>query len=218
MALKIDELNTLSTNRKAIPFEDYFGEMDLDNEQKEERIEHSKKLSPILFFIINLILVYYEYGYAELQSVVDRLREEYLKLLDEEGEEISPDVLDYIDKFAKDFVKTTAEAIDKLLNEETSDSFFISQERADVVAENEANVIYNFKDFEKAVKSGKKYKIWVTERDERVRLTHTVVDGKTLPIDEYFEVGDSYLLYPKDMSMGPSLTETANCRCTAIYI
>lgn len=212
MALKIDELNNLKTSkkRKVLPYRQYFEEMDLNEEQIEQRVEHSKGLSPILFFIINLVLVYIEFGYQDFTDVQEELRQRYIELLGSEGIDIDPNVADYIERFAEEFVKTTVERA----NEE----FFTTEDRADVVAENEANTIYNFEDFKNAVKAGKKYKMWVTEHDDKVRKTHTVVDGDVVEIDQYFKVGESYLLYPKDMSMDPSLEETANCRCTVIYV
>lgn len=211
MALKVDEINNLKTSkRKAIPYRQYFEEMDLDDEQIEKRVEHSEKLSPILFFIINLVITYIQYGYQEYGNIVEELREQYVSMLAEEGVEVDESILEYIDKFSKEFVDTTV----RRANEE----FFTSEDRADIVAENEANTVYNFEEFKEAVNSGKKYKMWVTEHDEKVRETHKGVDGNVVEIDEYFEVGDSFLLYPKDMSMDPNMNEIANCRCTAIYI
>ena len=221
MAL-MDELNVLKTKKRAIPFRQYFEEMDMDEEQIEKRVEHSEKLSPILFFIINLVIIYFEYGRTDYENIVEELRNNYIEILGEQGVDIDPNVIDYIERFSQDFVDTTVKKV-KELDEAGEDiepgkDFLISDDRADVVAENEANVIYNFEDFKDAVKEGKKFKVWVTERDNKVRKTHTVVDGQTIPIDEYFSVGNSYLLYPKDMSLDPEVEETANCRCKCIYI
>lgn len=212
MALKIDELNNLTSAKvkRAIPFRQYFEEMDLEEEQISKRVEHSEKLSPILFFIITLVLIYIEYGYEDYEDIAEQLRQDYLELLGEEGVEIDQDILDYLEEFSKEFVETTVKRAEE--------EFFTSDDRADVVAENEANVIFNHEEFKEAIKEGKTYKIWVTEEDERVRDTHKAVNEKTIPIDEYFTVGDSYMLYPKDISLGASMTEIANCRCHIEYV
>lgn len=243
-------------------FRKYFEEMDLNNKQIDKRVEHSEKLSPILFFIINLVVVYVEYGYTDFTDVVEELRSRYIELLGEESVDVDEQITDYVEKFSKEFVDTTVKhakdntsKIDELNNlqtttettnkkkpvipeyeyyeEETEEEvedkdeedkfnwllgFYLSMDRADVVAENEANVIFNHEEYKEAVSDGRTLKVWITEEDERVRETHKAVNEKAIPIDEYFIVGDSYMLYPKDTSMGASMNEIANCRCHIEYI
>lgn len=205
MALNIDELNNLSSGN----FREYFEVMGLNKSQINKRVEHSEKLSPILFYIINLVKTRAEYGYTNFDDVVEELREDYIELLGEEGVDVDNKTLEYIALFALLFVETTVSRLDI--------DFFVSIERANAVAENEANVIFNNEDFKEAISKGLKYKIWITEQDELVRDSHKAVDSAVLEIDQYFQVGDSYMLYPKDMSMSPSLNETANCRCHVEY-
>ena len=208
----VDELNllqTTKTKKRAIPYRQYFEEMDLSEEQINERVEHSKKLHPILLFILNLIVVYYEYNTVSIDTIAEELRERYIEALAEMGDDIDSTVIAYVDKFSKDFVETTVKRI--------SDEYYTSNDRAEVTAENEANTILNFEDFKDALESGKKYKTWITERDDRVRDTHVVMEGVTIPIDDYFTVGDSYMLYPKDTGNGASMEEISNCRCSIPY-
>lgn len=68
-----------------------------------------------------------------------------------------------------------------------------------------------------ATATGKRKKTWVTMGDERVRLTHSIADGQTVDENEPFRVGASLLKYPGDTSLGASLDEIVNCRCSAVY-
>jgi hypothetical protein len=57
-------------------------------------------------------------------------------------------------------------------------------------------------------------KTWVTRHDERVRSSHALLDGHTIPIHEKFHVGPSTMLYPGDRDA--AVGETINCRCRII--
>jgi len=61
---------------------------------------------------------------------------------------------------------------------------------------------------------GYKYKIWVSQRDDRVRHSHFVADSQKVGIDEMFIVGSQQLMYPGDPTASPE--EVINCRCTLI--
>lgn len=58
-------------------------------------------------------------------------------------------------------------------------------------------------------------RMWVTQRDDRVRPAHRAVDGETLPVLEAFTVGGYPLRYPGDPIAPPELTR--NCRCRLRY-
>lgn len=91
---------------------------------------------------------------------------------------------------------------------------WLSRERANLIALNEANWKWNNEEFYDA-KLSKKTKTWHTALDEKVRMTHIALEGVTLPIDEYFDVGGYKALYPLAETL--PLQETANCRCTLEY-
>jgi SPP1 gp7 family putative phage head morphogenesis protein len=59
--------------------------------------------------------------------------------------------------------------------------------------------------------AGVQWKEWITAGDERVRASHVAMDGKTIPMDEPFQVGGASLMYPCDPSGPPG--EVINCRC-----
>lgn len=53
-------------------------------------------------------------------------------------------------------------------------------------------------------------KRWITMGDNRVRETHSRLNGATIEIDELF---DNSCLYPGDYSHGADISEVAQCRC-----
>ena len=58
-------------------------------------------------------------------------------------------------------------------------------------------------------------KQWLATEDERTRETHADADGQEVPIDQPFQVGDDFLMYPGDPD--GSDAEVCNCRCTITY-
>ena len=114
----------------------------------------------------------------------------------------------YIPQLTEDVIETTTRHLDE--------PYYFSQERALLVAQNESNTVYNSIDFKTAKAQGKKYKRWVTEKDERVRPAHVLVDETKIPIDEMFQVGEDQMRYPHDFEFG-SPENLINCRCTCVY-
>jgi len=66
-----------------------------------------------------------------------------------------------------------------------------------------------------ALKSGFRYKVWLSSQDEKVRHTHVGADGQARPIMDYFLVGGSLMMHPGAQTA--PLAETANCRCTMVF-
>ena len=93
---------------------------------------------------------------------------------------------------------------------------WLGQERANLIALNEANWKWNNEEFFDA-KSKKKTKTWLTALDERVRFTHIALEGVTIQVDELFHVGNSLMLFPLDWSHGADANEIINCRCSVEY-
>lgn len=61
-------------------------------------------------------------------------------------------------------------------------------------------------------------KRWDTVGDSKVRTAHVIADSQEKPISEPFVVGDERLKWPGDTSLGASLKNIINCRCTAVYL
>lgn len=43
------------------------------------------------------------------------------------------------------------------------------------------------------------------------------INGKYVPIGNAFHVGDSWMMFPKDTSLGADAKEIINCRCSITY-
>lgn len=61
------------------------------------------------------------------------------------------------------------------------------------------------------------YKRWSTMRDERVRDAHREAEGQERMASAAFDVGNEQLMFPGDGSLGASLGNLINCRCSASY-
>ena len=62
------------------------------------------------------------------------------------------------------------------------------------------------------VTTGREYvKVWITQRDGRVRSAHVEADGQTVALEEPFKVDGELLRYPRDPA--GSAGNTINCRC-----
>lgn len=59
------------------------------------------------------------------------------------------------------------------------------------------------------------HKTWVATNDGRVRHSHHLADGQTVPVAEAFTVGASTVRWPGDPGGAPG--EIINCRCTLVY-
>ena len=203
---EFDELN--SSKSRAIPYDLYFGEMDLTEKQKEERIKASKQIESMMLFLFSLLSVMNEYSYQNVEFVVNQVKTQYSNIIS--SSEVMDDYLTgYVQEFSEQIVETTQEYFE--------DEWYLSDDRAIFVAENEANTTFNYLEYKKAVNSGKTKKRWVTMRDRHVRHTHQLVDGKTIGINDVFLVGDSEMFYPKDTTFGASANEIVNCRCSIKY-
>lgn len=203
-----DGLNNLE-NRRSIPYSKYFGEMDLTKEQKEKRKSFAEKLDDVMLFIFALFTVMKANNRISQDYITKSLHERYTDIVS--GYMTVDEYLqEYIETFSRNAVDATMRNIDN--------PFFLSVDRAVLISENEANSIYNYQEFLKAIADGKTRKQWVDIRDKRERKTHREVGGKIIPIQRAFEVGNSLLLFAKDASLGASMEEIANCRCTTRYL
>jgi len=60
-------------------------------------------------------------------------------------------------------------------------------------------------------------KRWDSVSDNRVREAHLTADGQVVSMDQAFRVGGEQLMYPGDTSLGASVGNIINCRCSATY-
>lgn len=204
-----DEINNLPKSN-ILSIDEYFdGIENLTDEEKEKRKKFSFEMEDILLFIFSLFLTMKDFNYINQEYIEVQLQTKYLSLVKKYGVDIDFEISEYIKQFSQETIEVT------LRNGDTQ--FFTSDDRAVLIAENESQNTFNRQDYIDAIKSGKTKKQWMDIRDNRERKTHREVGGTVLPIEEYFLVGDSLLLYPHDYSMNPEVKETANCRCSIRY-
>lgn len=199
-----------------MPYDEYFGEMPLSEKQKKERIEAAKRFQRTMEDVFLLIAEARKGQFQEFDSlniigtVISMIRDGYIEVMPKRASE-SPLASIYVNKFANDVVRATYDDID--------DPYMLSEDRAMFIAENEANTMYEDEDFIAAIEDGMTRKRWLTMMDKRVRDTHRDVEGVTIPIHDFFHVGDALMLYPKDVINGGEYPEEyVNCRCSCIYL
>lgn len=204
MAREIDELNDI--REKIIDYDEYFSEMEISEEEKEKRVELAKKFEVLFLFFL---LSYSENQNTNYETMIYKkyiiIALEFLK-----QDNVPLYIDDYARKLANDVVKTTVN--------HDGEEFYTSKERGMLISANEANTLGNYNQQLQAIKSGMRYKTWITEKDRKVRHTHRAIDEKKISIFEPFEVGDSLMMFPKDTeTYGADMKEIANCRCVVKY-
>lgn len=208
----IDELNVIYTDKKRIEqqLRAYFEEMpEISEKQVQERTTFAEKIFALMMLF--MAMVDSAEMLKEIQDIdyyITMIVRRYEDAVEEQfGTDIT--IAAYISEIARSIVNTTFENPDN--------SYTLSEDRAFDIAVNESSTIVGNQEFQNAIKSGKKQKQWISEKDNRVRRTHVIADGTTIPIQDYFVVGDSQMLYPHD-SVNGSAKEVVNCRCHVKYL
>lgn len=209
MIFDFDEINNLHNEDDYIL--KYFEDMDITQSGKDKRIDFSTKMYDIMLFVFALVKSMQESGYIDEQYIILQLTNRYFELIDDFSMQ-SQYIQDYVGIFARQTVDVTLEHLQDI------DGYFMSNERALIIAVNEANTIFNYSDYDNAMNNGFTKKQWITEKDDKVRITHVEVDDSIVDINEPFVVGDSLLMFPKDTSLGASAEEVVNCRCSIKYL
>jgi hypothetical protein len=207
--LSFDELNALYDDERdpmSMDYDEYFDDMDLTDVQKMERKDSAQELEEVFRDLLALIFYFYVDGAYDYAEAIMTAQEAYGDAL--YGIEVS-------EYFRNTHIPVTVSGIVNTMLAHPENPFNFSIDRAKLIAENEANSIWNDAEYEEALKSGKKYKTWHTIIDKRTRATHREINGKTIPIREYFIVGNSLMMFPKDSSASDE--EVVNCRCSLTY-
>lgn len=216
MGLNFDEINSINpkeTAARSVPFEQYFGEMELTDEEKRERIEMAYQFNDLFVIVLALMTAQVQFNAIDYGYVRNRLEIGYIEIVTSRGIVNDAYIQQYAADFVDDFINTTVDNQD--------DSYYLSQDRAQFMAENESQTMNEYKEYVEAIKKGYKYKTWVTMNDPQVRKTHKKLEGKTIGIKSLFNVGSVQMRFPKDYSKAGSsnraLREIINCRCHAKY-
>ena len=204
--ITFDELNRLNGIQRSIPYEEYFGEMVLPEDSKKKRIDLAERFEDEIVFV--LAWAFYTAQQREItkEEIEPVLKEHYLAAV--KGIDVEGDIKDYIDNIVGEIAQTTAD--------HANDAYTFSQDRAQLIAENEANTLVNMQEFSDA-KGRYQYKRWNTILDGRERPTHAFADGQEVEVHLPFEVGGFFMNFPKDDSFGAPPEEIVNCRCSVTY-
>lgn len=81
----------------------------------------------------------------------------------------------------------------------------------------EINTMLGFKSFTIETKEQGVSKEWITVLDERTRPAHAAADSQVVDSEEPFIVDGEKLMFPGDDSLGASIGNVINCRCSVSY-
>ena len=187
-ALSFDELNQMDMNTRSIPYEKYFGEMELPKEEKETRIKLAENMEDEFLYVMSLMFTLQKYPTPNWETARQEFFDRYKKSL---NGYVTPN-----ENFLAYMTALSYEVIDAT----------------------KRNVSRSFQYDLEAIAQGKTKKQWVAIMDKKTRSTHRSADGEIIEITEPFIVGGSLLMYPRDVSLGASSSEIVGCRCSVKYI
>lgn len=218
---EIDLLKDTSGNLiKSVPYEEYFGEMELTNEEVEDRVNTAEELEKVFLFLFALLL------YLKKKKI--EVTEEYLsEIITEKLEEaLRKAKIETVDgekkakySFLHPYLVVLASMIVQSTLRNQKNLWFTTKDRAKYLAEEESNTIHNEIEYQKALDKGCTKKQWITMADEKVRQTHRDINKAITNIEGSFLVGNALMRYPKDEKCVESFPEECiNCRCTIKYM
>jgi uncharacterized protein with gpF-like domain len=211
----IDELNNLIPYDNKISdvdkwLDEFYEVMPISDDRKKRRKSIAIQLREAMLFLLALMYTMAENNSWDYDIALSAFRMEFRNAI---VNYVKMDAFmeNYVQEFTQKYLDVTIEHLSK-----SDASFFVSDDRATMGGANESNAIIGYGELEEAIEDGSTMKRWKTQRDSRVRDTHREMEGKTIPIDDYFVVGGSALLYPGDPEGEEK--ETAGCRCALEYI
>ena len=206
--LSFDELNDLVANKRSMSFEQFFGEMDLSDEEIQQRIELAEKLEDGFLFVLALLFTMQQYNAVNWERARQEYENRYLSAL-AGYVTITPYIRQYVRDMSYDIMDST--------KKHQAEYYYYSPDRGKFMAECEANTTRSYQCNEDAIAQGKTMKRWLTMGDKRVRTTHKEVGGTSKPIGEPFYVGGSLMMFPRDTQYSPPNSLVCGCRCSIIY-
>lgn len=205
--IEFDQINALLKNKRSIPIEQYFGEMELPEKEKETRIRAANELYDSMLNVMSLSFVMAQFQNFNYEQLRNSFLSSYISTLSR-----------YVD-FDSDleiYAKNLSYEIFDSTKSHYGEIYYHSPDRAMFISENETNTAFNHNEFNQAIKNGKRKKQWNAIVDNETRPTHLKINGKSVNINDFFKVGNSLMRYPRDIFGDPE--EIINCRCTIIYM
>lgn len=220
-----DKLNILQ--RRSMPYREYYSDMELTPRQKKNREDLALILEDYIMFYFDLIETGIEMDLLdEIKIKQEMVYSLYDIVVDKEFFENEKQLDKYVNDYVNEAFRSTVENL--VIHPNDYDytgekQYWVSEDRAMFIAENEANTLFNGAEFLEARREGHTHKIWMAYPDDRVRPTHEETNGAKIPIGTYFDVGNARMLYPKDVTSELSTAlfypeEVINCRCTIKYV
>ena len=206
--LSFDELNDLVANKRSMSFEQFFGEMELSDDEIQKRIELAEKLEDGFLFVLALLFTMQQYNEVNWERARQEYENRYLSAL-AGYVTVTPYIRQYIRDMSYDIMDST--------KKHQSEYYYYSPDRGKFMAECEANTTRSYQCNEDAIAQGKTMKRWLTMGDKRVRETHKEVGGTSKPIGEPFYVGGSLMMFPRDTQYSPPNSLVCGCRCSIEY-
>lgn len=156
----------------------------------------------------------------EDEDIIDELLDLYLLAFYEGSQDAAKELMIDIEPSVKDAERIINEPIDgktykdrvrEYLSGDMGDTTGTPTEAIARVADTDAVRIYNEAKLETAKKNGAKSKTWNTMEDEKVRDTHSPLQGVTVPIDaKFYTYDDDSAVAPAQFSKA---SNNCNCRC-----
>lgn len=206
--LNKDELNMpLSDDEITEELYQYFREMnEITDEQVGDRVDIAKEIYNLIAMFLFLVSgTTYTNGVQDIDYYVTMLQRRFR------------DIIGFSDSYTESYVNFITLEIVNTTFENLETEYYLSKDRALDIAETEANTIMNYSDYQNAINNGFTKKQWLTEKDNKVRKSHQLVDNKVVGIKDYFKVGGDMMLFPHDLSMNPKAQNIINCRCHIKY-
>lgn len=208
--MSFDELNRLVGYKVSEPFKKYFAPMRISEKQKRNRVALAEKLEDAMISMLAEMFYADQYGSSSYDDAYEKAVAEYLMAIQMLIGE--PD--DYLISHAKETIANTLSVLFK----HRDDPYYYSNDRARAIAEDQANQIYAYTEYEEILDDPSiRYKTWNTIIDGRERDSHHEANGLTIPILEPFELRGGYLQFPGDGSLGCSEEELVRCRCSLSF-
>lgn len=104
--LSFDELNALVKNERSMPFKKYFGEMNLPEEEKSERIRMAEELEENFIVTMTLLFTMAQANKIDYELIRKQIEDSYFETL---GKYVSVDkyLETYVKSFSYDVIDST---------------------------------------------------------------------------------------------------------------
>lgn len=207
------------------PIDEYFEPMRISDRRKENRKDLAYDLEDAVSGLLVDAFYAEQYGttlsFDELNQLsqakvrstsrtdpVVRAREEYIDAV-EDYFPVDEEIMGHIDE--------TLIGAMLILLRHRDEPYYYSADRARAIAENDSNNLWNCQELKEAHDRGFRFKTWNTIMDGRERDSHAEINGKTIRLEELFQLRGGYMAYPKDLTYDPDPDEYNNCRCSLSF-